>query len=348
MSIHAELPSQKPEQYGSDAFRLEYSKNTPPRAIIKDIESFLGEYIFELTEYDYELSYENGQLLDPYTHEPMISKAYRAIGIKTAQGRITTREEAELAGLANLQTQLLSAKKNDSIIWISPPGPKSEGYGDYGFIYLGKVTEETVLNMTAIRVEKPEIKQFVQFFKLFAPHDSTSPVLAEEFIANPLVLADRSKSELRSLLIEYFLQKAPLEDPYFVTTLAELTPYINKYLQTLQYGAPKIFEQQVFNMLINYSLQIKNALEGEEERESLPFMQAVKLYGESTPRLIGSCGAVVGSANDLFNSLSPFSRVLSENKTHWEYHKGNCVICDSKNAEVGPCNICKQCEKKLS
>ena len=33
--------------------------------------------------------------------------------------------------------------------------------------------------------------------------------------------------------------------------------------------------------------------------------------------------------------------------TTWEYHTGSCVVCGTSNLLVGPCKICKTCEKKL-
>jgi hypothetical protein len=29
----------------------------------------------------------------------------------------------------------------------------------------------------------------------------------------------------------------------------------------------------------------------------------------------------------------------------WEYHKGDCAKCGAKNVDVGPCKICRKCEK---
>src|SRR5260221_8056481 len=48
----------------------------------------------------------------------------------------------------------------------------------------------------------------------------------------------------------------------------------------------------------------------------------------------------------LQNSVGQFG--LEDNKKEtWDYHKGDCVVCKAKNAEVGPCEICKDCEKKF-
>lgn len=41
---------------------------------------------------------------------------------------------------------------------------------------------------------------------------------------------------------------------------------------------------------------------------------------------------------------SYFKNLLNKEKD-WDYHRGDCRVCESKNLEVGPCDICKTCEK---
>lgn len=36
---------------------------------------------------------------------------------------------------------------------------------------------------------------------------------------------------------------------------------------------------------------------------------------------------------------------VSGDEKDWDYHTGDCVVCRTKNTDVGPCNICKTCEK---
>lgn len=47
-----------------------------------------------------------------------------------------------------------------------------------------------------------------------------------------------------------------------------------------------------------------------------------------------------GVFDALFNSAQ-----LAE--ATWTYHTGNCAACGTTNVEVGPCSICKSCEKIL-
>lgn len=335
------------EKYGSDAFRLEYSPFTPAVAIQKDLESFLGEYVFKLTEYNYELAYEDGMILDPITKETMIGKTLKAIRLREEEGKSTTREEAELGGFARLQHQLVEAKEGDVIVWLSPPGQLSEGYGEYGFVYLGEIKNLDRLSMTAIRVEQPKLTDYSYFLSALEDTSFTH-VIEENFIAWPLVISDRDIQQVHSLISLFFTFKREGTNNAFSKAIEVLSPYINKYLEIVQTGGSKAFEQEVFNTLLNYSLDLKKRFAaGERNITSLPFYWAIERYGTHIPILSGSCGSI-GSSNDIFNSLNSISRILNpDTKIHWDYHDGNCVVCNKKSTEVGPCSICKECEKKF-
>lgn len=69
----------------------------------------------------------------------------------------------------------------------------------------------------------------------------------------------------------------------------------------------------------------------------------------------GGCGGTVVKHSSLFETISNLSspyRLLtqSDEKKHWDYHEGYCVVCDKEKRQkklVGPCNICKECENKF-
>lgn len=80
----------------------------------------------------------------------------------------------------------------------------------------------------------------------------------------------------------------------------------------------------------------------------------------------GGCGGKVVTANDLLdnpiasltegfllpsNLSSDYRKIMQRSKEEkWNYHEGYCVNCDPEKQHktlVGPCNICKSCEKSL-
>lgn len=62
--------------------------------------------------------------------------------------------------------------------------------------------------------------------------------------------------------------------------------------------------------------------------------------GKSNSELLGNSIQNGTFAIDSFGNLR-------ETETTWEYHTGTCVNCGASGVDVGPCSICKSCEKIL-
>ncbi len=64
-----------------------------------------------------------------------------------------------------------------------------------------------------------------------------------------------------------------------------------------------------------------------------------------------SSSACTGALNsDLLNTLGVKTDAFGNERLtveKWDYHTGNCANCGARNIEVGPCEICKACEKIL-
>ncbi len=64
-----------------------------------------------------------------------------------------------------------------------------------------------------------------------------------------------------------------------------------------------------------------------------------------------SSSACPGALNsDLLNTLGTKTDAFGNQRLtveKWDYHTGSCANCGAKNVEVGPCEICKACEKIL-
>lgn len=72
--------------------------------------------------------------------------------------------------------------------------------------------------------------------------------------------------------------------------------------------------------------------------------QKVESTGEAQIMIETSCGAVnLGGPGNEGSILS----LMGMKGEKWTYQKGNCVKCPQQNVDVGPCFICKDCEKSL-
>src|SRR3972149_760537 len=111
-----------------------------------DVPSYLGEFILEVgfKEFYYE------EIVDSETGERGIGapgfigdigKSYEG-AIKDAQSRGWSgrREKAESDAFnKKLKPKILNLPPGTFYIWISPPGAKEEGYGDYSFTHVGQI-----------------------------------------------------------------------------------------------------------------------------------------------------------------------------------------------------------------
>lgn len=329
------------ERTQSAAFTHEYPRDVPSPLLDKDVVSYLAEYRFQLRKDHYELVFDGALIRDPFKGEPMTKRARRAIKKKESSWGKTTREEAELTGLQSLETQLRNTE-DGLILWLSPPGPTEEGYGNYGFVFTGEVTRlpdlptSRRLMMTAYRVEQPTLENFSAFFSALALTPPFSS--AEEFIAHPKVVRGLSKQAVEALLPEFFsFHNSQKESHNFQEALGLLQPHIDEYIRMVQRGEPEESLHKTFNALENYALFLKTRL---GKPQDFSFAQLIDYFGYQPRRVGGSCGSSssggLARSNNILNSISSLA-LSGESKN---FHCPNCH--QESQGPVG--NQCPKCK----
>lgn len=118
----------------------------------------------------------------------------------------------------------------------------------------------------------------------------------------------------------------------------------------------------IFNAILNRADEVAGERQHSEHvlfRNSVSkhsLIDDIYSYGLSPVREVvgGGCptnkGFSIGlhglTLQDIFsNSIAQFGN--ESTATRWEYHLGSCVVCQSNYVDVGPCSICKDCEKKF-
>lgn len=189
-------PEAMPALTSSNSFRVDHREEVTTPEMAKDIETYIYEFRLKAQRkpYDLSLTLQDGawRLGDPIRHEPMTTKAHRAVLDRRLRGEPTHREEAEFAGLTSLESQLSEANIGDSVIWFSPAGPKEEGYNEaYGFGFKGDVIGDGLgkktLRMVANRIEKADLEKYKLAFKLITGADFDAKS-ADDFLRMPVVV----------------------------------------------------------------------------------------------------------------------------------------------------------------
>jgi len=333
---------------GSDAFRWEYDKTISDQILYDDIVSYLGEYRFKLSKYCYSLKFGDGKLRDPNRNDSMEELSQRAIKLKNREGKSSIRERAELKGFQNLDAQLRLAKTGDTIIWISPPGSKTDGYGNYGFVFFGKVEKLTLgeknIKMTAMRVESSDIKRF-QKSRYMLTQEPVEYGFAEEFLESPKVIEEDLKEGFVEAILKKIFNFNPNEEEQemFTRIIDKMLPLTSEFIGFAK--NPGIKKQEVtkaFHSLENYFLELKGSYKKIVDSKTQPrFSQVIERYGYEPPKAAGSCG----STANIFNSLSPLNSFLPDKYGSLSF---KCPSCGKTNIreENQLLSQCQHCGSK--
>lgn len=298
-------------------FRIEYGENAPDQALVNDVISYLGEYRFNLPKFSYTLKFSDGKLRDPHRGDSMQDITQKAINKKNLEEKSCSRELAEKLGFVSLDTQLLLAKDNDAVVWASPPGPKEEGYGDYGFIFIGHVKADNALEktiqMTALRVEHPTIGQFNKAMSLIL-EEKIENKTPEEFLRTPRVKKGKLQEEHADSILGMFFsfKPNPKEQARFKLIIQKMFPLISDFIQSAK-NPWKVRSEKIKELysLENYALKLKGEYEQlliSRENAVIDFKTVprlpdiVKAYGHEPPKAAGSCPATNNKNNK--NSLT--------------------------------------------
>jgi len=309
-----EYQSRPRELVSSSGFSVEYDPRVTDQELKDDIISYLGEYRFQIPKFEYELIYSDGMLRDSHRNESMEIKAQRSVKERVMRGESTSREASEVIGLQFLDKQLESAQVGNSIVWASPPGAKEEGYGDYGFFYVGRIKRsienKKQIQMAAFRVEEPTMNSFEDSFKLLTDVgiEAKTP---EDYLKFPVVIGRELPEEyvVKTLSENFTFKNSARNVEIFDIAMANLNPMIdNLIVNWSEFSVEE--KKKMIHALENKSLQIKKELEEGNitvYESNQDFKQFVNTYGYEPPKVAGSCPIKSSGLNSLgSNSVSSF------------------------------------------
>ncbi len=349
------------EVVGSNAFNLERLPEFTDAEVKDEIVSYLGEYRLSVPKFSYDLALTgvnriDRKLRDPHRGEPMTDKAELAIQERTMRGDPTHREVAELKGLKYLEDQLRFVKEGGTVLWVSPPGPKDQGYGDYGFLYVGRVREDRV-QMSAVRIENPKLTQFNHVLEALTRREVKNES-AEDFLSRPEVVVNTlTEQEIDRALKKHFkFEEDKKKTGVFKKVIAEIDPLLDSFVQIVRFGT-KEEKIKAFHAIENYTLKLRKEYEEEEQGNNVIYLtqkkthltDIIETYGNKKPPVAyGSCGSTGGSGSQRSNNLiSAGSGEVINSAFGSDSHGSrefNCPACGGRN--IRPMNtLLKECQK---
>lgn len=353
------------EIVGSKAFNIEQLPGVTDEDFRQQIVSYLCEYRLSIPEFSYDLFYTRDAqgafgLSDKEGGELLRYKAQRAVLERQMRSDPIHRELAEEYALSKLDRDLAMAREGDSVVWISPPGSKDEGYGDYGFVFHGTVDGQSRLGMKAVRIDGQTVEDANAFISDVLG-EKVEKKDADEFLAEPFVLPfSLHPTLLHAKLREHFGFTASKEDQEIAGKVIEdLREPINDFV-AMRSSVSAEQKIKALYSLENYALERKEYYKERKdhlerviypavERERRPNLAGLLLtHSHEPPKAAGSCGST-GSTSIMSNNplsfMSSLASMLGEvntetggldeackcmNKSDNHYH---CPGCDKKYAD---------------
>src|SRR3989344_1420392 len=279
--------------------------------------------------------YKDGRVRDPHGSESMFDLCQKAIDLRKKEKKSFIREAAEKYGFESLDRQLQAAESESSIIWMSPPGPKEEGYGNYGFVYFGKVFQgystERSIQMTAIRVENPTLEQFNKAFYMLTNEEKEAEH-AEEFLDSPRVLGEDIKEGYVDAVVNrvFDFRFSREKQEKFELVIRKSLPLIRDFANNPSRTMEDLFA------LENYVLDLRREPNGFDKKSPQRLVELVGDFRREPPKAAGSCGSTK-SSNNIINSISSTMNSLLSEKEGFQ-----CPRCGEE--AVGPVgDTCPSC-----
>jgi hypothetical protein len=326
-------------------FNTDYKGFITREEIRKDTLSFLAEYRLGTQKHDYEYLLIDGKLKDTDRSEEMTTKMQFALWERSLHGLPTRREEAELRGIQKLESQLKTMGEDDVAIWASPPGPKEENYGEYGFVFLGRVREEDgqrKLKMTAVRIGSPTINQFNQALSSFTGQEVVFTA-AEQFLESPAVVRKMRKKIVDKVLLDSFgFEEDVLRQARDREILKELeeSGLLDDFVEIMQYGTQRE-KQRALNIIQNWVIDMQKNQEEKTIFSNLRIDCIAHRYDHKPPEAKGSCPGSSSNALNKTNSVGSLGEEKMDcvtcpfcKKTVDAILKGGKIICPECNASA--------------
>lgn len=330
-------------------------KNARERLIQDNLVRYVGEYRLgeKFDEYFYEVK-TNPDTSESYfasgNNEPIKNTYKKAIFEREKRGLEAFRETAEQEGFEILEKNLVNAPDGTMAVWVSPPGDKKDGYGDYSFTFIAQVVDK--INGRKVRI----IPYRNEFSK--KEHNNYLSKLTEreidyekdvDFLKSPQIINAGGLYGPEDVL-EFIGEQEEFTDSWREEFYLKAQPIIQWYLNLVKENANDYELQKALHALENFSIAYKDnrdvALSDKKNISGeLSYLGTGQVFveawgGNAPPVVRGSCGAIgdkTPTPMEMQEEFSKKERVLC----------CTCPFCKEKvEAKIAKGKIeCPSCKK---
>lgn len=191
------------------------------------------------------------------------------------------REQAEYQGFQSIEEEIFSGRGSERFfVWVSMPGKKEDGYGDYSYTFIGQVLDDR-LNMVAYR-NNVKRSENINFLNKFLPEKQRLEISANavDMLSKPVWLDKYAHYTdiIRDLDSTYKNSDGKKEEDI----LEKLTPFRKAVVSAIEMGDLESFERAK-RAHDNYAL----ALFKDKDQVNLGFDRWASMAAVS---FSGSCG----------------------------------------------------------
>ncbi len=228
----------------------------------------------------------------------------KAIIDRELKGLPVRRETAECLGFEKFEKGMLESPVGTIAIWVSPPGKKEEGYGDYSFTFLGQSYEdngEKKIRMIPYRNTYCN-EEHRNYLSAITGKD-VALTTDSEFLATPFFIEQSEELRTPEDVLKKIGEKEKFDNAWYEKFTEAAWPLIQGFLYLVKTNAESDELKKALNALENFALAYKvdNALTLAdeyvwEENGNLydphgHIGMYIDVWGEEeAPIVLGSCG----------------------------------------------------------
>ncbi len=288
---------------------------------------YLGEYrlAVKFDEFFYrEGTGSDGKRFLAAIEEAPVSERFRnAIYQKEREGQNPKREVAECLGFQKIEDKFL-AGEDFLFLWISPPGNKEDGYGDYSFSFMGEVKDNKIRVVPyRNQLSLDKHREVAGIFSNQADNLATDV----DFLNNPIFIdKQEGRKSVEDLLVEIG-ERERIDLSWRQRLEGRLRGLMDMFVDAVKRNASDIELQKIKRTIENFTIDKKTEIiSGEYIQHDFDTRHLIDAYGNYAPPVVGgSCGSSSSS------TLMEFQKALNPEPDKYGDRVFDCPECGKTN-----------------